>query len=58
MSTNHKSSNKQLVLGSLWNTGYEKHRNRKNIGIGMVCFCNPIGIENIGIEMRSPLAAS
>jgi hypothetical protein len=42
----------------LWNTGYEKHRNRKNIGIEMVCFYNPIGIENIGIEMRNPLAAS
>jgi hypothetical protein len=45
-------------LGSLWNTGYKKHRNRKNIRIEMVCFCNPIGIENIGIEMRNPLAAS
>jgi hypothetical protein len=43
-------------LGSLWNTGYEKHR--KNIRIEMVCFCNLIGIENIGIEMRNPLAAS
>jgi hypothetical protein len=45
-------------LGSLWNTGYEKYGNRKNIGIEMVCFYNPIGIENIGIEMRNHLAAS
>jgi hypothetical protein len=45
-------------LGSLCNTGYEKHRNRKNIGIEMVCFCNSIGIKNIGIEMRNHLAAS
>jgi hypothetical protein len=32
---------------------WKKYMNRKNIGIEMVCFCNPMGI-----EMRRHLVAS
>jgi hypothetical protein len=35
----------------------KKYRNRKNIGIEMVDFLNPIGIENKGTEIRMSLVA-